>query len=587
MLFSWWYWDELSFFCGSDMTSSSYSFSADIWLPVFTVFLLTALAVYSWRGRSVPGGLPFAIASLLTALWAVSLVMEYAAIDLAVKISWVKFQVIWQLLASTLITCFILEFAWPRRWLTRRNLILLFIVPLLYIVAILIDEFYHLEWLGFGFHGSVRPLYEQSSWFFLAYIYGLGLVNLVVFAWLFVHSPRQRWPVTVMAIGQISAGIVFLLDAASLSHSTFPVEMLAIAVLFFVYAIVRFGLYILNPVPLAHQMALKQMHTGILVLDSRGRVVSLNASAERILKISTGRAMGRPIWELLPDYPDESLVDAAGMEIELSRGTEQGVRHYTLTISLLKDGWGFDSGRLLLLRDVTEQKQAQAELIAQKQALATLQERERLARDLHDTLGQVLGYASMQVDTAAKLSRDGRGEAAATQLDRLGGMIREAHAEMREYIMNLRTTPALHRPFFTAVQQYLEGFTSNYDIQTDLTVGSSFNGTTFSPDMQMQIFRIVQEALTNARKHSKAHHIQVKFDAEDGRVFVMIQDDGHGFSPNNLETVYGQHFGLQFMQERAGQLGGTLQIQSTPGIGTEVVLEVPAKEREYACSSGG
>ena len=95
----------------------------------------------------------------------------------------------------------------------------------------------------------------------------------------------------------------------------------------------------------------------------------------------------------------------------------------------------------------------------------------------------------------------------------------------------------------------------------------------------MQIFRIVQEALTNARKHSKARHVEVKFEAEDECIFVIIRDDGHGFSPNNLETVYGQHFGLQFMQEHAGQLGGTLQIQSTPGKGTEVVLEVPGKER--------
>jgi signal transduction histidine kinase len=158
-------------------------------------------------------------------------------------------------------------------------------------------------------------------------------------------------------------------------------------------------------------------------------------------------------------------------------------------------------------------------------------------------------------------------------------MLREAHAEMREYIMNLRTTPALHRPFFTAVQQYLEGFTSNYDIQTDLTIGSSLNSTTFSPDMQMQIFRIVQEALSNARKHSKARRVQVKFEAEDGRVCVVIQDDGHGFSPDNLEMIYGRHFGLQFMRERAGQLGGMLQVQSTPGKGTQVMLEVPTKER--------
>jgi signal transduction histidine kinase len=455
------------------------------------------------------------------------------------------------------------------------------------IVAIFIDVRYPLPASGFVLGGSTLPLYEQRSWFFLAYIYGLGVVNLIVFAWLFVHSPRQRWPVVVMTTGQITAGIIFLISAAGIRNSMFLLEIFAIAVLFFAYAVVRFGLYILNPVPLAHQMALKQMHTGMLVLDSHKRVVSLNTSAERMLKVTAGRAMRRPIWELLPDYPDDLQVGSAGTEIELSLGTEQGIRHYTLMISLLKDWWGFDIGRLLLLRDVTEQRQAQANLIAQKQALATLQERERLARDLHDTIGQVLGYAGMQIDAVSKLSRDGRIETAVIQLDRLGSMIREAHAEMREYIIDLRSAPALHRPFFTAVQQYLEGFTNNYDIQTDHTVCSAWNGTTFSPDMQMQIFRIVQEALTNARKHSKARNVHVKFDAEDGRVFVIIRDDGHGFAPHNIETLYGQHFGLQFMQERAGQLGGSLQIQSTPGLGTEVVLEVPERSPEHARSSGG
>lgn len=564
-----------------------YIYFPDIWLPIFTVILLIALSIYSWYGRSVPGALPFAIAGLFTALWVVGLVMEYAAITPEVKSTWVKFQAIWQLPATTAITCFILEFAWPGRWLTRRNLILLFIVPLLHVLAILSNDLYPPGWLGFRFEGSVIPLYGRGSWFILAYSFGLGIINFIVFAWSFVHASQQRWPVIGMATGQIAVGTVFLLEAAGISHSTFPGEILGIAILFLIYAIVLFGFRILNPVPLAHQMALKQMHTGMLVLDSRRRVVSLNPSAERILKVPALGAMGRPIWELLPDYPDESRIDAAGTEIELSLGAEQDVRHYTLTISLFKDWWGLDSGGLLLLRDVTEQKQVQAKLIAQKQALAMLQERERLARDLHDTLGQVLGYASMQVDAAAKLSRDGQGENAARQLDRLGGMIRGAHAEVRDYIMNLRTTPALHRPFFTAVQQYLEGFTSNYDIQTDLTVGSSWNDTTFSPDTQMQIFRIVQEALTNVRKHGKAHHVQVKFEAEDGRVFVTIRDDGHGFLKNNLDMVYGQHFGLQFMQERAGQLGGTLQIQSTPGEGTEVVLEVPERSGEYARSISG
>jgi signal transduction histidine kinase len=557
-----------------------YSYSTDIWLPGFTVFLLIALSVYSWRRRSMPGAMLFAIGSLFTALWAVGSVMEYASIDLEARIAWVKFQAVWQLPATTAITCFILEFARPGRWLTRRNLMLLFLIPLLNVVAIFTDDLHHLEWLGFGLNGSVIPLYGPGSWFFLAYIYGLGLLNLIVLAWLFVHTPQQRWPVIVMGTGQMAVGAVFLLDVAHINPFTLPIELFAIAVLFLLYAIVLFGFHILNPVPLAHEIAIEQMHTGMLVLDFRKRVASLNPSAAQILKVPAGSAVGRPIRELLPDYPEESPVDVAGTEIELSLGTEGGsARHYTLTTSTLKDWWGREAGQLLLLRDVTEQKQAQAKLIEQKQALATLQERERLARDLHDTLGQVLGYAGMQVEAAAKLSRDGRGEAAAMQLDRLGAMIREAHADVREYILNLRTAPSLQRPFFTAVQQYLQSFTSNYDIQTELSIAPSVKGQTFPPDVQEQIFRIVQEALSNARKHSRARHVHVKFEAEQGRVCVVVQDDGHGFSPDNVEMVYGQHFGLQFMQERAGQLGGLLQVQSAPGKGTQVMLEVPTKEQ--------
>ena len=556
-----------------------YSYFPDIWLPGFTVFLLIALSVYSWRARRVPGALPFVITSLFTALWTVGSVIEYAAVNLEVKATWLKFQALWQLPATTAITCFILEFAWPGRWLSRRNLLLLFIVPLLNVVAIFTDEFYHLPWRGFRFNGSVIPSDDLASWFFLAYIYGLGLVNLIVFAWLLVNAPQKRWPVIVMATGQIAVGMAFLLEVTGIRRSTFPVDMLAIAVLFLVYAIVLFGFHILNPVPLAHQMALKQMHTGMLVLDSRRRVVSLNPSAERILKVPGGAATGRLIRELLPNYSDQPLTDSDGMEVELSLGTERGLRDYTLTISLLKDWRGLDSGYLLLLRDITEQKRAQAQFIEQQQVLATLQERERLARDLHDTLGQVLGYASMQAEAAAKLARDGEVETATIQLDRLGSVIRETHADVREQILNLRTAPSLQRPFFTAIQQYLERFTSNYGIQTHLTIGSSWNGRIFSPEAQLHIFRIVQEALSNARRHGRAHHVQVKFDAEDERVCVIIEDDGLGFSPDRLETVYGQHFGLQFMQERAGQLGGTLKIYSRPGTGTQMVLEIPGKER--------
>jgi signal transduction histidine kinase len=89
----------------------------------------------------------------------------------------------------------------------------------------------------------------------------------------------------------------------------------------------------------------------------------------------------------------------------------------------------------------------------------------------------------------------------------------------------------------------------------------------------------VQEALSNARRHGKARRVQVKFEIEEERPRMVIEDNGLGFCPEEVERVEGRHFGLQFMQERASQLGGHLQIDSRPGKGTRVVLDLPGKER--------
>jgi PAS domain S-box-containing protein len=559
--------------------TGQYSDSADIWLPLFTIFFLIGLSVYSWLRRGVPGALPLALASLFTALWAAGSMVEYLALDRTMKIMGVKFQAIWQLPAAAAITCFILEYSLPGRWLSRRFLALLGIVSLLNVAMIVTNDLHHLAWRGFKLAGEVVPEYGPGGWLFLAYIYGLGVVNLIVFAWLFFKVPQQRWPVMVMASGQIAVATIFLLEVAQIIHPLLRLEMVAIATYFLLFGNVLYGFYIFDPVPLGQRLALEQMQMGMLVLDYRRRVVSLNRFAEQLLQVSRGRAIGRLVGELLPDYREEGVIDAGGMEVELSRESVGGQRHYTLTISLLKDWRGLDSGCLLLVRDVTEQKQAQAQVLAQQHILATLQERERLARDLHDTLGQVLGYASLQVEAASKLARDGAVETATRQLDRLAGVIREAHADVREHILNLRTAPSLQRPFLTAIEHYLDSFSSNYDIQTQLEIGRSWNGKTFSAEAQLQIFRIVQEALSNARRHGKARRVQVKFEIEEERPRMVIEDNGLGFCPEEVERVEGRHFGLQFMQERASQLGGHLQIDSRPGKGTRVVLDLPGKER--------
>jgi len=106
--------------------------------------VLLLLAAYSWRRKSLPGALPFAIACLLTAQIALAAVMEQAAVESEAKTFWYIFDAIWHYPAFVAATCFILEYAWPGRWLTRRNLALLSIVPLLYAGLLLTNSFHHL-----------------------------------------------------------------------------------------------------------------------------------------------------------------------------------------------------------------------------------------------------------------------------------------------------------------------------------------------------------------------------------------------------------------------------------------------------------
>jgi two-component system nitrate/nitrite sensor histidine kinase NarX len=90
--------------------------------------------------------------------------------------------------------------------------------------------------------------------------------------------------------------------------------------------------------------------------------------------------------------------------------------------------------------------------------------------------------------------------------------------------------------------------------------------------------RVVQEALANARKHGRAHCVKVRFGCENGRVRLIIEDDGQGFDPDLPPAAGERHFGLRFMRERAEMLGGSLDIATAPGTGVRVIVEFPLKE---------
>ncbi|MGZ8812230.1 MAG: GAF domain-containing protein [Thermoanaerobaculia bacterium] len=213
-----------------------------------------------------------------------------------------------------------------------------------------------------------------------------------------------------------------------------------------------------------------------------------------------------------------------------------------------------------------------AHLHAQASDLAVAQERLRIAHEMHDGLAQVLGYVNTKVQAADAYLKRGRSEEASGQLRELAASAREAYTDVREGIVGLRTLPNANLGVAEALRSYLEQWKAQTGIPTELLVEGDVR---VRPSAELQLVRIVQEALTNVRKHAKASRASVSLVRNGNRIIATVIDDGAGFDPSAKKRGEFPRFGLSTMRERAESVGGSVTVESTRGSGTVVRLELP------------
>ncbi|MHB1134816.1 MAG: cache domain-containing protein [Chloroflexota bacterium] len=204
-----------------------------------------------------------------------------------------------------------------------------------------------------------------------------------------------------------------------------------------------------------------------------------------------------------------------------------------------------------------------ARLYEQAERSAAAAERNRLARDLHDAVSQTLFSASLIAEVLPRLW-ERNPEEARRRLGELRQLTRGALAEMRTLLHELRPNTLTEAPFGELLRQLCEATTGRSRIPVALTVhGDRILG----PDLQVGLYRIVQEALNNVAKHAGAEHATVEVMLDETGVELAIGDDGRGF---DASAVTAEHLGLRIMRERAEAVGASLTISSAPGEGTEV-----------------
>jgi signal transduction histidine kinase len=233
---------------------------------------------------------------------------------------------------------------------------------------------------------------------------------------------------------------------------------------------------------------------------------------------------------------------------------------------------------LCLAAIVSERRRAALELAEsqRREGERAALERQRIARDLHDSVSQSLFSTTLHVRTAQHALEREQPDATGPvgeELNEIGQLTRGALAEMRALIFELRPGALAEEGLLAALAKQAAALSAREGLVIEVDGPDAH--LPIGPEAEEQLYRLGQEALANVVKHARASTATVRIAADDHAVTIEINDDGRGFDP---AAVGPEHFGLRSMQGRVADLGGRLEITSAPGRGTVLRVEVPAQQ---------
>lgn len=357
---------------------------------------------------------------------------------------------------------------------------------------------------------------------------------------------------------------------------------------------------------------------GIITVDSRGRLVSLNRSAEAMFGYRHGELLGEPVTRLVP----EPLRAAAELTLRclIAGGERQLLQRPLESCGLRRDGtefpleltlamWRTRPGRFFtgVVRDIRERKEAERALresrehyirlfnearameenlreLSTRVLTAQEEERKHISRELHDEIGQVLTAANVSI---AMLRRHAENDDAfRRKVDTAQRLLEESMEMVHRFARELRPSMLDHLGPFAALQNYVKSFAERTGIKTELR--SSARLDRLDPQQGTVLYRVAQESLTNVYKHAQATRVSIRLRQLPRAVCMEIADNGRGVA---LRPAAGgdrdERLGLLGMQERVRLVNGQLAIDSTPRRGTTVRVEIPFFARTVTPAGAG
>ena len=330
--------------------------------------------------------------------------------------------------------------------------------------------------------------------------------------------------------------------------------------------------------------------TWIWEIDPHGRYTYSNAVVQAILGYRSEEILGRHCSDFFPDKERVDLWLALSRIME-ARGPLSGLVRRLVHIQgyeVIMESNGIPlldkRGRLLgyrgMDRDITQRRQAEEHirLLTRQLLRAQESERQKLSRELHDTIAQDLSSLKIGIETLLdELPHpDPRTRA---KVSRLSETLQKTIAAVRDLSYDLRPITLDQLGLVQTIEQYSEEFSERNGIEVDF-LAAGMDDLELGYEMRITLFRLIQEGLNNVRKHAEARRIALRLVASYPKIILQIEDDGKGFHVRERMTsaIKERRMGLRSMEERVALLGGTMKLDSRPLLGTRIRIEVPFKE---------
>lgn len=538
------------------------------------IVLLEALAVYTWQFRKIPGAMVASVSQVFKSIWLLSIVLYSTSTELSDKLFWVVVLKLAGLLLSSSWVIFSWQISQQKKNIdivTKYSL-----GSMLCFVILLLSNWQELIWQNAWLDGQAIVL----EW-------GIGHVFMIGYAVLcciIATFLSVRWVLTSVGLRRQQAYWYTL--AVGLSWMSYALWRFGVRVdiilpigfllngIVVTWIYLRLQLY--NILPLAKSVAIDNVVEGIFFVDKDGYIVDINARAQSMLK-GLPVIIGTNIKETAAAWPAIGEVDGKpGVQIqEAEREQPLCPGWYQLTKIPLPNAGQDSFGRIILVKDITSRKQDQAQMIEHQNALAILLERNRLGREIHDGSGQTWNYLQLEIKLLDQLLADGKHSEAAALVQKLKTVLHDVHADVRESIVSLKSDRLEKNDFVTTLKAYLRWYEQTCNIAIGLHLPKKPLSHFITTKIEVQLLRIIQEALSNIRKHANANEAHISMREEAGKFVVVISDNGRSFEPE--ANVALGHYGLTIMRERAEDVGGELSVESAAGQGTKVKIIFEAR----------